>query len=1112
MSKKGQTRELKAPASCCDLLKRSLSGILSAVLVMSTSLYFTGDLSPVSTGAAAENTETKSISTLSIMTEDSVEPTCDYISHPENCWGATIINNEYVNCKVEYTDPNGKITSVIDEEAKIKIRGNTSASGKKKPYKVKLSSKQSFGTDSSSKTWVLLRDGTSLNFLFSNWAAEYCGSEWQPEFEYVNVYVNGDYRGCYILSQPVDQITKELDFDDTGFVVENDAYWWNAGDDYFKVDKQREQMGFTFKTPDADELDEQQTAAIKEKVSTGTASIVKGDNTEYLSYIDAANFASWYLAKDYMCNSDGGGSNMYWYAAGENEPLKLGPVWDYDNDYKSGASYWSPIHTNNINFGNYLFMKESFKKLYRNEFEKSKNICTDLNAYINEYIDTYGESLQESWDSDTKRWNGTAKSVETVKNTLLDFYTERNSWIDNSTSGWSLDFSDYYKAREGALAYIGSAYGNHDALEEALAVDVYALDFTQAELDETTAAIRAALAGVNTAGEVELTERKGAPYKINENSYVYDVSVPHVVINQVYGGKKKEAYSSDSFIELYNPTGEDINLKGWSLQYRSSIDGGDNKEWSKLELSGTIGSHSSYLVKCASVKDPEEGAFTIDSFDQSWNQVINNKGLSVVLLDSNSLIPADSGVYDNTASKPVISGYVDMFAVSGNDKEDGVPVSSETALYYEKAASGVQSKKSTVRRVGFRDTDDNSVEGDFEEVDYSFDSPRYRDYIRPRSGADGAWYAQDNVKPSFTVTLNSNGGSNLAPVTVEACKKIKTVEEPERKGFTFTGWFIDKECTVLCEFPLRPSDDMTLYAGWKSNAPEFMASSLVLSGQIGVNFYLDLSSLSDVERAASFMEFTVNGKTSTDPYDEKCINQSGEYYGFTCYVTSVEMADTINAVFHYGDGQTVTKDYSVLKYLEAIEENAESYDGKTLELIHAIADYGHYVQPFLADNNNWTVGSEHKEMKKFYKASYNYDSVKENVRKYQHSFDLGTSDIEEIKYSLSLNAETSINIYFDTISGYEGDIAVTVNGDPVTVVKQNDGRRRITISNISAHQLGDTYSVSITSDNGTASYSVSALSYVYAVISSNDFDELAKDAVSSLFAYYNATMEYRKGE
>ena len=140
MSKKGQTSELKAPASCCDLLKRSLSGILSAVLVMSTSLYFTGDLSPVSTGAAAENTETKSISTLSIMTEDSVEPTSDYISHPENCWGATIINNEYVNCKVEYTDPNGKITSVIDEEAKIKIRGNTSASGKKKPYKVKLSS------------------------------------------------------------------------------------------------------------------------------------------------------------------------------------------------------------------------------------------------------------------------------------------------------------------------------------------------------------------------------------------------------------------------------------------------------------------------------------------------------------------------------------------------------------------------------------------------------------------------------------------------------------------------------------------------------------------------------------------------------------------------------------------------------------------------------------------------------------------------------------------------------------------------------------------------------------------------------------------------------------
>ena len=63
----------------------------------------------------------------------------------------------------------------------------------------------------------------------------------------------------------------------------------------------------------------------------------------------------------------------------------------------------------------------------------------------------------------------------------------------------------------------------------------------------------------------------GMPYTYT-NGLEYDVTVPHIVINRIYGGKKKESYASHSFIELYNPTGEDVDLSGWSLQYRSSID------------------------------------------------------------------------------------------------------------------------------------------------------------------------------------------------------------------------------------------------------------------------------------------------------------------------------------------------------------------------------------------------------------------------------------------------------------------------------------------------------------------------------------------------------------
>ena len=82
------------------------------------------------------------------------------------------------------------------------------------------------------------------------------------------------------------------------------------------------------------------------------------------------------------------------------------------------------------------------------------------------------------------------------------------------------------------------------------------------------------------------------------------------------------------------------------------------------------------------------------------------------------------------------------------------------------------------------------------------------------------------------------------------------------------------------------------------------------------------------------------------------------------------MADTITAVFHYGDDETITKTYSVLDYINSIDKNAANYDETTLALIHSIADYGHYSQPFLSAANNWTVGEDHAEMSKVYTERY----------------------------------------------------------------------------------------------------------------------------------------------
>lgn len=96
----------------------------------------------------------------------------------------------------------------------------------------------------------------------------------------------------------------------------------------------------------------------------------------------------------------------------------------------------------------------------------------------------------------------------------------------------------------------------------------------------------------------------------------YDVSTPHVIINQFFGGEG--GYVSHNFIELYNPTDEEADLTNWAVHYRSSSSGTASDEWYKLDLSGKIPAHHSYLIRCAEDSTYNRTDRTIMSYDISF--------------------------------------------------------------------------------------------------------------------------------------------------------------------------------------------------------------------------------------------------------------------------------------------------------------------------------------------------------------------------------------------------------------------------------------------------------------------------------------------------------------
>lgn len=194
----------------------------------------------------------------------------------------------------------------------------------------------------------------------------------------------------------------------------------------------------------------------------------------------------------------------------------------------------------------------------------------------------------------------------------------------------------------------------------------------------------------------------GTPYRADGS---YDVSVPHVLVNQVFGGSDDGA-ADHSFIELYNPCDQEVDLNGWELQYRSSEDGED-AEWHELILNGVIPAKGYYLIRCGKTDGSD---YAVPEGDQEWELSLHNKGLSVALFSRDVTLNGSFSGNVTDESRP--DGYVDLLAVQGNDAED-----SQIPPVYETAFAPEQSKKKAVRREDFADTDDNSA--DIEIVDYS---------------------------------------------------------------------------------------------------------------------------------------------------------------------------------------------------------------------------------------------------------------------------------------------------------------------------------------------------------------------------------------------------------
>ena len=72
----------------------------------------------------------------------------------------------------------------------------------------------------------------------------------------------------------------------------------------------------------------------------------------------------------------------------------------------------------------------------------------------------------------------------------------------------------------------------------------------------------------------------------------------------------------------------------------------------------------------------------------------------------------------------------------------------------------------------------------------------------------------------YTVTFDTQGGSEIDSIRVRRNGTAAMPETPVREGYVFDGWYTDKECTETYDFRTPVTTNITLYAKWIEESSE----------------------------------------------------------------------------------------------------------------------------------------------------------------------------------------------------------------------------------------------------------------------------------------------------
>lgn len=331
----------------------------------------------------------------------------------------------------------------------IKARGNWTRTGfSKKPFKLKLGKKQSMLGMTKSKHYAILAHADDNFGYLRNFTGFNLGRifqlPWTPDQQPIEVYINGNYRGLYFLTESIrvgdDRVMiEELEDNETnaslisgGYLVELDNY---EEENQIRMQEKTcawvpyvDELRITFDTPEV--YSEKQRMFIYDQFSAMN-DLVGANSDDLWKYMDLDDAARYYLVEEIISHYEAyHGSTYLFRDRGEGQKWHFSPLWDCGNAFNGPTD---DFFYNHGPYGNTwiasIRQNAKFNEKVRQSWlwflsQDGEQKILDM---MKDYVSILGEAAKadrKRWVNEPTPWNG----LPVVDNTDL------NSRLQDATS------------------------------------------------------------------------------------------------------------------------------------------------------------------------------------------------------------------------------------------------------------------------------------------------------------------------------------------------------------------------------------------------------------------------------------------------------------------------------------------------------------------------------------------------------------------------------------------------------------------------------------------------------------------------------------------------------